>query len=174
MMGDPVIRGAMLWDAGSDRSAQRFVEASLASDALPVREHYSFGISVGEGDDLAGVVTVKLGVKPKLVFPLIIQAELEIFFAREHRRQGYGRRVLTVVRDWCFDELEVPATGDQRVAIDEVVAACLPDNAGSRSVLGSVLYERGPVQVPRQTGGQIVDAVSFGMTRSERDSLVLR
>jgi RimJ/RimL family protein N-acetyltransferase len=165
MIDDPVIRDAMLWDNGSERSAQRFIEAAIGSDALPVREQYSFGIAMGKGDDLAGVVTVKLGMKPVLVFPLIIQAELEIFLAPEQRRQGWGRRVLTVVRDWCLDELEASAFG----AVSEVVAVCLPNNAGSRALLGAVLDERGPVQSPRRTGGQTVDAVSFGMTRAERD-----
>jgi hypothetical protein len=58
MIDDPVIRDTMFCEDGSERSVQRFIEAALTSTAVPVREQYSFGITAGEGDDLAGMVTV--------------------------------------------------------------------------------------------------------------------
>lgn len=163
MVDDPEIRAAMHWSDGLGRSAERFIESTLTQDDLPVRELYPFGIVVDLASELAGLVMVKLGRKIPETFPPAVQAELQIFLKADHRKQGYGLRILTRARDWCLDELAVPGIFGGRAPISEVIAGCLLDNVGSQAVLRKVLREREVVQAPSGANGERVLVLLFGL-----------
>ncbi|MFE0457780.1 GNAT family N-acetyltransferase [Kitasatospora sp. NPDC058965] len=169
MLDDPAVRAAMRWDIDQNRDAARWLTSVIQQQEHPhYRFVYTFGVVLDDTDVLAGVVMVTIAREDEHAVPPVLQAELSIFLAPEHRGHGHAGRALRRVREWCFDDLAVLDPFGGSAPMGEVIAACLPTNDASRSMLGRLLVPRGTVEAASRRGGGTVTALKFGLTRAER------
>jgi RimJ/RimL family protein N-acetyltransferase len=152
-------------------------DAGLAIDRLQdeqvpfYRHRYTFGIVPDHVDALAGVAVVTIGQAEPAQFPPVWQTDLTIFFAQQFRGLGYGRRTLTMLRNWCFDELRLTSPFGESVRMSKVTAVCLPGNEAARTMLSDLLAPQGATILKHKTDGSPVEALLFSMTREQYEKM---
>lgn len=88
----------------------------------------------------------------------------------QDHRLGYGRRTLTMLRDWCFNELRLTSPFGESVRMSKVTAVCLPDDEIPQALLGDLLTPLGATVLKHTADGSPVDALSFALTREEYEA----
>jgi RimJ/RimL family protein N-acetyltransferase len=161
----------MGWREDEYRDASLIIERAQAAEQVPFyRDRYTFGIVPDRVDALAGVAIVTVGQAEPAQFPPLWQTDLTIFFAQQFRGLHYGRRTLTMLRNWCFDELRLTSPFGESVPMSKVTAVCLPDNKAAKAMLSDLLVPQGPAVLKHKTDGSPVDALVFSMTREQYEA----
>ena len=170
MLDDPAVRNVMGWREEEYRDAGLIIEGVQAEQVPFYRYKYTFAIVPDRVDALAGVAIITVGQAEPAQFPPVWQTDLTIFLAQQFRGLGYGRRTLTMLRNWCFDELRLTSPFGDSVPISKVTAVCLPDNEAANAMLSDLLAPQGPTVLKHRTDGSPVDALVFSMTREQHEA----
>lgn len=167
MLDDPSVREAMGWRDGEHRDAAQMIAAAQAEQGPYYRFRYTFGVVPEGAVTVVGVAVVRIEQVPPAQIPPLWQTDLTIFFAQRFRGLGYGRRTLTRLRDWCFDELRLTSPFGDSVPMSKVTAVCLPSNVTSQALLSDLLIPLGATVLEHTADGSPVDALSFEMSREQ-------
>lgn len=167
MLDDPGVREAMGWRDDEYRDAGLIIDRVQAEQIPFYRHRYTFGIVPDHVEALAGVAVVTVGQAEPAQFPPVWQTDLTIFFTRQFRGLGYGRRTLTALRNWCFDDLRLTSPFGESVPMRKVTAVCLPGNEAAGAMLSSLLTPQGATVLKHKSDGSPVEALTFSMTREQ-------
>jgi RimJ/RimL family protein N-acetyltransferase len=116
------------------------------------RSGFQLAVTAGGSDALLGIVIVHH------VEADHGRAEVGFWLAREARGAGLGKRAVTLLVDWLFDQ-----PGVRRLELTTT-----PDNAGALALAESLGFTREGVLRERTVErGQAVDIVWFGLLREE-------
>ena len=170
MLDDPSIRAAMRWRDDEYRDAASVIDKLQAEQIPFYRYRYTFGIVPDDVDTLADVAVVTIGQAEPAQFPPLWETDLTIFFAQEFRGLGYGRRTLTMLTDWCFDELRLTSPFGESARMSKVTSVCLPDNEAANAMLSDLLVPQGATVLRHKTDGSPVNALGFSMTREQYET----
>jgi RimJ/RimL family protein N-acetyltransferase len=170
MLDDPGVREVMGWRDDEYRDAGLVIDGLQDEQIDFYRYRYTFGIVPDHADTLAGVAIVTIGQAEPAQFPPAWQTDLTIFFAQQFRRLGYGRRTLTMLRNWCFEELRLTSPFGESVRMSKVTAVCLPGNEAARDMLSDLLAPQGATVLKHKTDGSPVEALLFSMTREQYEA----
>ncbi len=170
MLDDPGIREVMAWRDDEYRDAGLVIDGLQDEQIDFYRHRYTFGIVPDHADALVGVAIVTIGQAEPAQFPPAWQTDLTTFFAQQFRRLGYGHRTLTMLRNWCFDELRLTSPFGESVRMSKVTAVCLPGNEAARAMLSDLLAPQGATVLKHKTDGSPVEALLFSMTREQYEA----
>lgn len=171
MLDDPSVREVMGWRDDEYRDAGLVIDGLQDEQQIDFyRSRYTFGIVPDHADALAGVAIVTIGQAEPAQLPPVWQTDLTIFFAQQFRRLGYGRRTLTMLRNWCFEELRLNSPFGESVRMSKVTAVCLPGNEAARAMLSDLLAPQGAAVLRHKTDGSPVEALLFSMTREQYEA----